>query len=515
MGKIILATGQEKINMAVSKISEIEVVSEVYHRRELLERCLIYTPDLLIYSEALIGKNELSSIELLLSIRERSPITRIIYLPGMMSSENHEHVQRVRTLVNAGIYDIFTMKTLSFSILQQFIFYPSSKDTLKDWLEDEKEVVIQAPKAIRKEEPKNQPPKIEQENRPEKSKIKSSSISKYLDEDEAKKLASEVMKQVEEDDSNEYIIKNLFIVSSIKPGTGKSFLSTNIATAIAKYGQVGPDGKKPTVALIEGDLQNLSIGTLLSIEEKKYNLKTAMEKIDLILDSNTGDIKAGTEPVQIDDVDKFIKACFKPYYKVKNLHALVGSQYQPNELNMVTGQHYVYLLESICDLFDVVIVDTNSSLNHVTTYPLLQLANRCYYVLNLDFNNVYNNHRYRMELNNLGIGHKIRYILNEDVSQNRENKEPLIFGPSELEESGYQLEGCIPAIDKSIFLNRLHEGTPIILDETKLTLKARWEVTKIADTIWPMDCLVEFEHEYEKYEGTLIKKKTKRFFGLL
>lgn len=206
-------------------------------------------------------------------------------------------------------------------------------------------------------------------------------------------------------------------------------------------------------------------------------------------------------------MDKTIIKCFQPYYKSKNLFVLVGSQFESRELEMVKGNHYVYLLESIAKLFDVVIVDTNSSLNHVTTYPLLQLANQCYYVLNLDYNNIRNNHRYRKELVDLGIGDKVKYILNEDISQNLDNKEDLIFGPEDLRESGYRLEGCIPAIDKSIFLNRLHEGSPVILDNSKSTLKARLEISKISDSIWPMDNLVELEHEWGKHYASQIQKK--------
>lgn len=273
------------------------------------------------------------------------------------------------------------------------------------------------------------------------------------------------------------------------------------------------------MALIEGDLQNLSIGTLLSVEENKYNLKTAVEKIDTLLDpsKNKDEWRDDIQPYEIDEVDKTIMKCFQPYYKCKNLSVLVGSQFESRELSMVKGNHYVYLLEAMAKNFDVVIVDTNSSLNHVTTYPLLQLANQCYYVLNLDYNNIRNNHRYRKELVDLGIGDKVKYILNEDISQNLDNKEELIFGPEDLIESGYRLEGCIPAIDKSIFLNRLHEGSPIILDNSKATLKARLEIAKIADGIWPMSNLVDLEHEWTKYYNSQIQKTTAKkkfkFFG--
>ena len=56
------------------------------------------------------------------------------------------------------------------------------------------------------------------------------------------------------------------MISSIKPGCGKSFVSTNVATAIAKFGDK-KDGRQPRVCILEADLQTLSVGTLLSLED--------------------------------------------------------------------------------------------------------------------------------------------------------------------------------------------------------------------------------------------------------
>lgn len=82
----------------------------------------------------------------------------------------------------------------------------------------------------------------------------------------AKLVEFVIPEEIEDEDENTY--KNVFVISSIKPGTGKSFLSSNIATAIASSG-IEVNGRKPRVAIIEADLQNLSIGTLLQIEDEK------------------------------------------------------------------------------------------------------------------------------------------------------------------------------------------------------------------------------------------------------
>lgn len=504
MQRIIMATGQSNIDRAVATIPDVQVLGALKIREQVPQAVSKITPDILIYAEVLPTEKNIDSVELLVAVKKRFPSIRIIYLPGPMYPEKEKDVERITKLAQVGIFDIFTKNGLNLSILRQYIEEPNTIENLEAFIQPKKKTQTMNENTKTLEEVK---PRFKENQN---SNIGSASINAYVSKEEAKHLSREVMAEVTSDVENENILRSVYIISSIKPGTGKSFLSTNIATAISEYGQVGPNGEKPRVAIVEGDLQNLSIGTLLSVEDDKYNLKTAIEKIDTLLDpsKNKDEWRTDIEAYELDEVDRTIMKCFQPYYKANNLFVLVGSQFESRELEMVKGNHYVYLLETISKLFDVVIVDTNSSLNHVTTYPLLQLANQCYYVLNLDYNNIRNNHRYRQELVDLGIGDKVKYILNEDISQNMDNKEELIFKPEDLIESGYRLEGCIPEIDKSIFLNRLHEGSPVILDNSKSTLKARYEISKIADSIWPMDNLVELEHEWNKHYASQIQKKT-------
>ena len=106
---------------------------------------------------------------------------------------------------------------------------------------------------------------------------------------------------------------NVYVFTSIKPGTGKSFLSVNTACAIAAYGKVKDSGEKPKVALIEADLQTLSIGTILDIkEDKKKNMKSAMEAISTIFDK--GNMIGDDNSVML--VNKVIHECMQPYNKI-------------------------------------------------------------------------------------------------------------------------------------------------------------------------------------------------------
>ena len=106
------------------------------------------------------------------------------------------------------------------------------------------------------------------------------------------------------------------------------------------------------------------------------------------------------------------------------------------------------------------------------------MVNTCYYVLNLDFNNVRNNQRYRGSLKELDVYDKVKYILNEDLSDYTNSPEKLDFSADLLSET-FDLEARIPALDKIVFMNRVWQGTPCVLDESDYTLKARMNCVKL------------------------------------
>ena len=255
--------------------------------------------------------------------------------------------------------------------------------------------------------------------------------------------------------------------------------------------------------MIEADLQTLSVGTLLAIEDDKHNLKTVMDKIGSIL---SPDGTMVTDEVKIHEVNEYIIDAFKPYSKCKNLYALVGSQLGMEEIEGISPIYYSYLIDIVSQKFDYVIIDSNSSLMHVTTFPLLSVVNKSYYILNLDFNNARNNMRYRHTLKDLGVYDKIKYVLNEDLTDSPDNVEKLQFDSNVLAES-FDLEAKIPIIQKSIFMNRLWQGTPIILDDTIHTLKARFELSKIANQIHPICNLATLEKECSILNNNSKKKR--------
>lgn len=451
----MIGAGQLDIQRAIERFENYEIVSIVDKKSEIKEALLkVDEPEILLLSEGLPGKELLTQV--MIEISKLYPNLRIVYLAGEVNFRDERKVQTLAMLVMSGIYDIVMDKTITFTSLKNALDHRKSYESV--------EYIINGFK----------------------SKTDESSLVEF-----------EIPKEETEDDG---VYQNVFAFSSIKPGTGKTFVSTNVATAIAEYG-VMKNGKKPRVALIEADLQNLSVGTLLQIEDSKHNLKTVMDKIKLSFD-NDGKFVADGDVVE--ETKRYILSCFKPYYHVRNLEALVGSQLTFNEIADIKPHHYLYLVALIQEEFDVIILDTNSSLAHVTTFPLLKLSKYCYYIMNLDFNNIRNNVRYKESLKEIDIMDKVRYVLNEDIRE--VDHEQLLFDSAQLEDSGFDLVAKVPIIPKSIFLNRVYEGKPVILDTTEYTADARFELFKVANQVYPIQNFDKIQEEYD------LKKKKKRRF---
>lgn len=459
MQKIIVATGIPEYDNGIRKIDGYEYVPiNIGFKSELYEACINFKPDILIISEKLSGDELLSGIAI--DIKQKLPNIRIIYLAGSVDLNNMNKINKLGAMVLAGIYDIITERKVNKGLIKSILESPKAKSDVEYLL-------------------------------------------RYFIE---KKKDNDINMEYEEEIAETEIIddyyKNVFMVSSIKPGTGKSFVSTNIATCLAKYGEE-INGHPPKVAIIEGDLQTLSVGTLLAIEDDKHNLKTVMDKIATIISPDGNFVN---DDLKINEVNEYILNAFKPYSKCKNLYALVGSQLTMEEIEGISPLYYSYLIDIVSQKFDYVIIDSNSSLLHVTTYPLLSMVNKSYYILNLDFNNARNNMRYRHTLKNLGVYDKVKYILNEDLTDSPDNVEKLQFDSNVLSES-FELEAKIPIIPKAIFLNRLWQGTPIILDDTDYTLKARYELSKVSNQIHKIKNLDLLAKECERISETNTKKK--------
>lgn len=475
---IILATGMPGLNKIFTKepFSRFVVKETITRREEVLAAVdrNQHDVDVILVTDALPGN--IIMTQLLVDLRMDYRDVRIVYLTADVNKHDERRMNSLGMLARVGIYDIVTSSKMNPKLVYHSLIDRKDKDAV-DW------------------------------------------IFRYINKTETQSAPQETIQLAADEgnkqhDETKHGMENVFLFSSIKPGTGKSFVASNVATMIAKYGKRREDGQPPRVALIDSDLQNLSLGTLLQIENEKYNLKTVMDKIRLVLDDRGREID---NPALVHDVQAFIKSSFLPYSRANNLEALVGSQLTMDQIEDIKSSEFIYLLESIKDQYDVIIVDSNSSLAHVSTVPLLVMATTSYYILNLDFNNIRNNSRYQKILDDMGVLSRVKYILNENLTneqvKERGGDEQLIFTEEHVRENGFELAGSIPLIDKPVFLNRIYEGSPVALSDELYTLEARVEIARLANQIWEVEKLPYMEDQLKREEERKNDGKKRGFFG--
>lgn len=456
-------------------VNDFEVIEE---REHLIPRLAEIGDmvDILYISDALPGKTLL--VDLLPKIKVKFPNVRIVYLTSDASIHDQSRMQTLSFLTILEIYDIIAATKISPKSIYRSIIQPAVEEDVS-WIQEAR--------------------------------------GRFAKELESK-LAFVEIEQTEESeietDDEGFVFENTAVFSSIKPGTGKSFISANVALAIARYGAKNKHGNAPRVALIDADLQNLSLGTLLQIPDDKNNLKAAIDQIHSVIDSS-GNITG--DGFQEDEAKRHVRNSFVPYVKQKNLNVLAGSQLSIDQLAGITSSDFMYLLQTIKDDYDVIILDSNSSLAHVSTITLLSMGKDIFYILNLDFNNVRNNSRYFKTLEDLGVSDKVKYILNENITQEYLDKhqfsEDLKYTEDHVRESGFDLAGSVPMVEKPVFLNHIYDGTPIILDKEDYTLEARLEILRIANQLWEIETLPQVEDKFLKLKEAKEKPKRRGLFG--
>lgn len=447
--KILMATGIDAIDSRVGTLPECEVAGICRMRESLRDDIRHWNPQVVIASDWLKGDENLPS--LLADLKRQNHYMRFIYLAGRLDPRDQNRIDELGRMVLSGIYDICISNEINMDVIDNLIKNPKEEAS-----------VSYLAKNI----------------------LNSDSPSEFVKDDPVLSGLPDVAGIAPG------TMDNVYVFTSIKPGTGKSFLSVNVACAIAAYGKEKEDGEKPKVALLEADLQTLSIGTILNIKEnRKKTMKEALTAISSIFDR--GNIIGDDNDLLL--VEKIIRNCMVPYGELPNLHVLTGSLLTPEEIDSmkISPEYYVYLLDVIRKYYDVVIIDTNSSMFHITTYPVLQKACRCYYIINLDINNVRNNLRYYSTLKKLGLVSKIRWICNENIENSKAYKdqgvatEELAFTADQFEEQYFTLSARIPAVPKAVFLNRIYNGVPIVLDkDVPYTKDVKAALIKLAGQIW-------------------------------
>ena len=233
MEKILIASKFNQIQKIVQHINEFVVVGNTDNKEEILPLLEQVNPDTLLVVDGLSGTGDVIDIMIKAKIKYHS--LRIIFATGEIDTDNMLVLDPLSKLTDYEIYDIYTSSRYNAQMVEMMLRNKKNRNDIMKFrkFKNDKEnesVIISRPK------------------------------------------------------SGGY--SNVVAVSSIKPGAGKSFTSTNIAMAIAKFGKPKIDGSMPKVAIVEGDMQSLSVGTLLQLQNDKYNLKYALRKVASIIDNN-------------------------------------------------------------------------------------------------------------------------------------------------------------------------------------------------------------------------------------
>lgn len=379
-----------------------------------------------------------SLVNVVLDIHKHFPKLRIIFL-ATGDLTNRFTVNQLNTLANAGIYDLFYGSSVTIDKICELIQNPKLPVDCAEIFDAYKKLSNDA---------ENQTFVLENA-----------------------RIAEDTIKN------------NVVSVTSAKPGTGKSFVSSNLAVTLARYGKK-ENGDLPKVLLLEGDIQTLNVTRIFNLKDDEYNLKTALNKIDAFMERNDYNINAWFEGAS--EEKSFIRRCCLRVPRLDNLYILEGHDFDFEDNVNCDGAAFYYLAEYLSSQFDIVVIDSNSSLQHPTTDPIIQLSKTLYFVFTTDFDNIKLNIRFQEEIQKLGIEDKVKYVLNRALVG--EQKETFNFKYSDEDVIGIKIKDYfkIPNIDTAIMNNIAYRGYPITLDERELALAVRTSFLKLANDVMPL-----------------------------
>ena len=175
-----------------------------------------------------------------------------------------------------------------------------------------------------------------------------------------------------------------------------------------------------------------------------------------------------------------------------------GHNFDFNDISELDGESYYYLVDFLSKQFDLIVIDSNSSLQHPTTDPIFQLSKNLYFVYTTDFNNIKLNLRYQNELSKLGVSDKIRYVLNKVLVGEQKENYKFEYTDAEIVGNKIKIDFEIPNVDMSVILNSTYRHKQIAMDTTEKTLAIRIKFLKLAYDIMSLGYLSGIEQEIEE-----------------
>lgn len=434
--KILCATGQDSFDLVLKNFEEFEVVDTVNYKQDLIETCYSLNPDIVVVTDNLGGKEYLFKI--LISLRVICPNTRVVYFCGKIDFNDTIRVCNLNLLISSGIFDIIEDSEIDINLIRFILNNPRERSHV-DYIENNYMDSIYPNR-------QNMPIKF----------------SYSVEEEEI----------VDND-----VFNNLHVFISSKHGTGKSFIVGNAAIAIANMG-INKKGSKPRVALIDLDLEGFSLSNNFdTFSDDKNVLDAVRESQKIVTDYGIAD-NINLQHEVIDNIKKMLI----PTKNYPNIKILCGPKrsFREEEYCEVRPNDIVFIIETIINDYDIILVDTNSDAEYSKIFPLFSMARNVYSVLEMNMNALKNENRLKGHIDNYLNKQKLKYILNKDV-ENGDISSSLIE-----EELNYSFISKIPAIDSNKMFNLDFKKEFLINQNERDLLKSRYEIIKIANDIWPI-----------------------------
>ncbi|HEX3031258.1 MAG TPA: AAA family ATPase [Bacillota bacterium] len=249
---------------------------------------------------------------------------------------------------------------------------------------------------------------------------------------------------------------------SAKPGVGKTFLAVNTAVALARSGV--------KVAILDGDIINLSVGVYLNLTDVKRTLERALK---------------------CSHVDE-LGECLLYHPEFPNLAILSGSEYcRPEGYCAIEKERVEKLIDYLKSRFDVIIIDTASDVQTVTTFTALQQATKLVMVTNQDYAQVFAAKKMLALLNRLRIPRdKLQLVLNGEVKGCRLTR-GMVENMLEC-----KMRQSLPHLPRQV-LDSIFDSRPLVLMGTAETAEIRQAIEQLANEIFP----VLFENKQSIFGG--------------
>lgn len=443
MNKIIIVASDTKLIQALRESAPakgFKIVDVLKDKDALFDDLEKYSklndmPDTLFVTDGFDPTSKIPTWQTLIEIKEKYPKLKVAFATGDIDKSDSERMYSLAQLVKAGIYDLIVGSSVEKNEVFDFL-------KLDHKLEDVSGILV------------------------------------YDKEINNKTFDSNLG------------INNVVLISSMKPGSGKTFLATNLAVAIAKFGQNKrlENGQliRPRVAIVDADMLNFSVMTALRLDDKDKNMITALNQIRRYVTSSG---KYSIKEEDQKDIVRLVRSCMVGYKGIPNLWCIGAPETDFETLNKISPAHFLFLIECLINAFDIIIIDSNSSFDHQTTAAAFEVASNIYLTLDLDYNNIQNNIRYYKKLQEMGYEQKLHYILNKDLPLDVKVSylSDISYDLMELNRNGIMIDFRIPQVSAAK-IKALDYGAKLLIDDRSPDTKAAREaVLEVANDIWKID----------------------------